>query len=98
VAKIGQVLDNLKMDPNEHISHFAAKMNMNFSQLCDIIPKVEIVNIPAGTRRKNQCSLRRYPQQRNPAHSSPIPQVFFHGRTPKSNNATRSNKGSGYIF
>ncbi len=25
VAKIGQVLDNLKMDPNEHVDSFAAK-------------------------------------------------------------------------
>jgi len=47
VAKIGQVLENLKMDPNEHVDHFAAKINTNFSQLRDIIPKGEIVNVPA---------------------------------------------------
>jgi len=46
VAKIGQVLDNLKMDSNEHVSQFAAKMNTNFSQLRDIIPNGEVVNIP----------------------------------------------------
>ncbi len=48
VAKIGSVLDNLKMDPNEHVSQFATKMNSHFSQLWDIIPQGEIVNIPAA--------------------------------------------------
>jgi hypothetical protein len=48
VAKIGQVLDNLKMDPNKHVSQFAAKMNTNFRQLCDIIPRGEVVNVPAA--------------------------------------------------
>jgi hypothetical protein len=33
MAKIGTVLDNLKMDPNDHVRQFAAKMNSNFSQL-----------------------------------------------------------------
>ena len=47
VAKIGQVLDNLKMDPQEHVSKFAAKLNTNFSQLRDIIPLGEVVNVPA---------------------------------------------------
>jgi hypothetical protein len=36
VAKVRQVLDNLKMDPNDHVSQFAAKMNTNFSQLREI--------------------------------------------------------------
>ena len=48
VAKIGQVLDNLKMDPNEHVDSFAAKLNTNFSQLRDIIPPGEVVNVPAN--------------------------------------------------
>jgi hypothetical protein len=48
VAKIGQVLDNLKMDPNEHVSQFAAKMNTNFCQLRDIISRGEIVNVLAA--------------------------------------------------
>jgi len=39
VAKIGQVLENLKMDPNEQVDQFAAKLNTNFSQLGDIIPR-----------------------------------------------------------
>ena len=47
VAKIGQVLDNLKMDPNDHVDNFAAKLNTNFSQLRDLIPPGEVVNVPA---------------------------------------------------
>jgi len=52
VAKIGKVLDNLKMDPNEHGSQFTAKMNMYFSQLRDIIPKGEIVNFLAALEER----------------------------------------------
>ena len=48
VAKIGQVLDNLKMEPNEHVSDFAAKLNTNFSQLRDIIPPGNVINVPAN--------------------------------------------------
>jgi len=47
VAKIGTVLDNLKMDPQDHVDEFAAKMNSNFSQLRELIPRGQIVNIPA---------------------------------------------------
>ena len=58
VAKIGQVLDNLKMDPNEHVSEFAAKLNTNFSQLRDIIPNGEVVGVPAdiGDRTDAVCA------------------------------------------
>jgi len=55
VAKIGQVLDNLKMDPNEHVSQFAAKMNTNFSQLRDIIPRGEVVNVPAALNKRTDA-------------------------------------------
>jgi hypothetical protein len=55
VAKIGQVLDNLKMDPNEHVSQFAAKMNTNFSQLRDIIPRGEVVNVPAALNERTDA-------------------------------------------
>jgi hypothetical protein len=50
-------IDNLKMDPNNHVSQFAAKMNSNFSQLRDIIPCVGIINIPAalGERTNAVC-------------------------------------------
>jgi len=47
VAKVGSVLDNLKMDPNEPFMEFAAKMNTNFSQLQELIPMGQIANIPA---------------------------------------------------
>jgi hypothetical protein len=33
VAKVGTVLDNLKVDPNEPVMEFAAKMNSTFTQL-----------------------------------------------------------------
>jgi len=46
VAKIVMVLDNLKMDPNNPVDEFAAKRNANFSQLRDLIPRGQIVNIP----------------------------------------------------
>jgi len=39
VAKIGTVLDNLKMDPNDLMDEFSAKMNANFCQLRELIPK-----------------------------------------------------------
>jgi len=57
VAKIGTVLDNLKIEPNDHVSQFAAKMNDNFSQLREIIPWGEIVNVPAalGERANAVC-------------------------------------------
>jgi len=55
VAKIGQVLDNLKMDPNEHVSQFAAKLNTNFSQLRDIIPAGEVVNVPANRDKRTDA-------------------------------------------
>jgi len=45
VAKIGTVLDNLKMDPNDQVDEFAAKMNANFRQLQELIPRGESVNI-----------------------------------------------------
>ena len=45
VAKIGTVLDNLKMDPQDHVDEYAAKMNSNFSQLRELIPRGQIVNI-----------------------------------------------------
>jgi len=48
VSKVGTVLDNLKMDSNDHVSVFAAKMNNNFSQLRELIPRGEIRNIPAA--------------------------------------------------
>jgi len=44
VAKIGTVLDNLKMDPQDLVDEYAAKMNSNFSQLRELIPKGQIVN------------------------------------------------------
>jgi hypothetical protein len=55
VAKIGQVLDNLKMDPNEHVSQFAAKLNTNFSQLRDIIPNGEVVNVPLDRNERTDA-------------------------------------------
>jgi len=55
VAKIRQVLDNLKMDPNEHVDQFAAKMNTNFSQLHDIISRGEIVNVPAALEEQTNA-------------------------------------------
>ncbi len=57
LAKIGTVLDKLKMDPNDYACQFLAKMNSNFSQLCKIIPCGEIVNIPAalGERTNAVC-------------------------------------------
>jgi len=36
------------MDSNDHVSVFAAKMNNNFSQLRELIPRGEIRNIPAA--------------------------------------------------
>jgi hypothetical protein len=39
VAKIGTVLDNLKMDPQDHVDEYAAKMNSNFSQHRELIPR-----------------------------------------------------------
>jgi hypothetical protein len=42
VSKVGTVLDNLKMDSNDHVSVFAAKMNNNFSQLRELIPRGKI--------------------------------------------------------
>ncbi len=42
VSKVGKVLDNLKMDSKDHVSVFAAKMNNNFSQLRELIPRGEI--------------------------------------------------------
>ncbi len=49
---------NLKMDPNEHVSEFAAKLNTNFSQLRDIIPNGEVVGVPAdiGDRTDAVCA------------------------------------------
>jgi hypothetical protein len=55
VAKIGQVLENLKMHPNEHVDQFAAKMNTNFSQLRDIIPRGKIVNVPADLAERTNA-------------------------------------------
>jgi len=46
VAKIRTVLDNLKMDPQDHMDEYPAKMNSNFSQLRELIPRGQIVNIP----------------------------------------------------
>ena len=43
VVKIRSVLDNLKMDPNYHVNDFAAKMNSNFSQQWEFIPRGQIV-------------------------------------------------------
>jgi hypothetical protein len=34
------------MDPNDHVDEFVAKMNSNFSQLQELIPRGQIVNIP----------------------------------------------------
>ena len=48
VAKVGTALDNLKMDPNDHVDEFATKMNSNFSQLQELIPRGQIINIPAN--------------------------------------------------
>ncbi len=36
-------------DPNDSVMEFAAKMNSNFSQLRELIPRGQIVNIPATT-------------------------------------------------
>jgi hypothetical protein len=41
------MLDNLKMDSNDSVMEFAAKMNSNLSQLCERIPRRQILNIPA---------------------------------------------------
>ncbi len=38
VAKVGTVLENLRMDPTEPVMEFSAKMNGNFSQLRELIP------------------------------------------------------------
>jgi len=55
VAKVGQVLDNLKMDPAEHVDQFAAKMNTNFSQLRELIPRGEVVNVPAALEERTDA-------------------------------------------
>jgi hypothetical protein len=43
------------MEPNEHVSQFAAKMNTNFSQLRDIIPRGEVVNVPAALEERTDA-------------------------------------------
>ncbi len=53
VAKVGTVLNNLKMDPNEPVMEFAAKLNSNFSQLPELIPRGQIVNIPANAAARD---------------------------------------------
>jgi len=47
------------MEPNDHAIQFAAKMNNNFSQLRETIPRGEIVNIPAalGERTNAVCKV-----------------------------------------
>jgi len=58
VSKVGTVLDNLKMDPNDQVSDFAAKMNNNLSQLRELIPWGQIVNIPeAPANRTNAICI-----------------------------------------
>jgi len=39
VAKIGQVLENLKMDSNEHVDQFAAKMNQISANFVILFPQ-----------------------------------------------------------
>ena len=46
VAKVGTVLENLKMATVEVPMKFAARMNSSFSQLREMIPRGQIVNIP----------------------------------------------------
>jgi len=41
------------MDPNKKVMDFAAKINSNFSQLCELIPRGQIVNIPVATADQN---------------------------------------------
>jgi len=48
IATVGNVMDNLKMDPNKPVMKFAAKMNSNFSQLKELIPRGQFNNIPAA--------------------------------------------------
>jgi len=47
IATVGTVMDNLKMDQNKPVLKFAAKMNSNFSQLKELIPRGQFNNIPA---------------------------------------------------
>ncbi len=69
VAKIGQVLDNLKMDPNEHVDNFAAKLNTNFSQLRDIIPLGEVVNVPAAREDRTDAVCAAIHRRDQPVQS-----------------------------
>jgi hypothetical protein len=71
VSKVGTVLDNLKMDSNNHVSVFAAKMNNNFSQLREHIPRGQL-----GTYLPHQ------PTELMPFARAftTMPQVFLHRR------------------
>jgi hypothetical protein len=57
ISKVGTVLDNLKMDPTKPVMKFATKINSSFSQLRELIPQGQIVNIPANPadRTNNVC-------------------------------------------
>ena len=48
VAKVSNVLDNLKMDPSEPVMKYATRMNNSFSQLRDLVPLGRINNLPAN--------------------------------------------------
>jgi len=83
VATVGQVLDNLKMDPNDHVSQFAAKMNTNVSQLRELIPLGEIVNILATpAERTNTVCERIHDNAIRHTHLQYL-KYFFIARLPK---------------
>jgi len=43
------------MDPNDPVNKFAAKMNNNFSQLRELIPRGQIVNIPENPANRTNA-------------------------------------------
>jgi len=55
VSKVGTILDNQKINPNEQVMDFAAKMNSNFSQLRLLIPRGQIVNIWVALADRNNA-------------------------------------------
>ena len=56
VAKVGTVLENLKMaEPTEQPMKFAARLNSAFSQLREMIPRGQIVNIPQDPAQRTDA-------------------------------------------
>ena len=55
VAKVGTVLENLKMATVEVPMKFAARINSSFSQLREMIPRGQIVNIPQDPAQRTDA-------------------------------------------